>query len=73
MKDSMNIQRQQKTSYENSSAISDNLMESITNFLEKKLKLKVNKEKSAVDRPTRRRFLGFSIVNNDIFIALFIF
>jgi len=35
------------------------VMESITNFLEKKLKLKVNKEKSAVDRPTRRKFLGF--------------
>jgi len=35
-------------------------MESITNFLEKKLKLKVNKEKSAVDRPTRRKFLGFT-------------
>ncbi|WP_276717054.1 group II intron maturase-specific domain-containing protein, partial [Caloranaerobacter azorensis] len=29
-------------------------------FLEKRLKLKVNKEKSAVDRPWRRKFLGFS-------------
>ena len=36
------------------------VMESITNYLEKKLKLKVNKEKSAVDRPTRRKFLGFT-------------
>lgn len=36
------------------------VMESITSFLEKKLKLKVNKEKSAVDRPTRRKFLGFT-------------
>ncbi|MEJ8554489.1 reverse transcriptase domain-containing protein [Tepidibacter sp. Z1-5] len=36
------------------------VMESITKFLEKKLKLKVNKEKSAVDRPTRRKFLGFT-------------
>lgn len=36
------------------------VMESVTNFLEKKLKLKVNKEKSAVDRPTKRKFLGFS-------------
>lgn len=39
------------------------VMESITSFLEKKLKLKVNKEKSAVDRPTRRKFLGFSFYN----------
>lgn len=36
------------------------VMESITNFIEKKLKLKVNKEKSAVDRPWKRKFLGFS-------------
>ncbi|MFC0298527.1 group II intron reverse transcriptase/maturase [Geobacillus jurassicus] len=33
---------------------------SITKYLEKKLKLKVNEEKSAVDRPWRRKFLGFS-------------
>lgn len=39
------------------------VMESITNFLERKLKLKVNKEKSAVDRPIRRKFLGFSFYN----------
>lgn len=36
------------------------VMESITEFIEKKLKLKVNKEKSAVDRPWKRKFLGFS-------------
>src|SRR5699024_4900073 len=34
--------------------------ESITQFIEKKLKLKVNEEKSAVDRPWKRKFLGFS-------------
>jgi len=39
------------------------VMDSITSFLEKKLKLKVNKEKSAVDRPSRRKFLGFSFYN----------
>jgi len=33
---------------------------SITRFLEKKLRLKVNQEKSAVDRPWKRKFLGFS-------------
>lgn len=36
------------------------VMESVTQFIERKLKLKVNKEKSAVDRPWRRKFLGFS-------------
>src|SRR5690625_6325212 len=30
---------------------------SITDFIEKKLKLKVNEEKSAVDRPWKRKFL----------------
>jgi group II intron reverse transcriptase/maturase len=34
--------------------------ESIKLFLETKLKLKVNENKSAVDRPERRKFLGFS-------------
>jgi len=38
----------------------ERVMTSITNFLESKLKLKVNKEKSAVDRPSKRKFLGFS-------------
>lgn len=36
------------------------VMQSITSFLTRKLKLKVNTEKSAVDRPQRRKFLGFS-------------
>lgn len=34
--------------------------DSIQNFIEKKMKLKVNKEKSKVDRPVNRKFLGFS-------------
>ncbi|MCD4840383.1 group II intron reverse transcriptase/maturase, partial [Neobacillus sedimentimangrovi] len=40
------------------------VMNSITNFIEKELKLKVNKEKSAVDRPWKRKFLGFSFTFN---------
>ncbi|MBX3073836.1 group II intron reverse transcriptase/maturase [Candidatus Obscuribacterales bacterium] len=36
------------------------VMQSITMFLARKLKLKVNAEKSAVDRPQKRKFLGFS-------------
>src|SRR6202040_2726080 len=33
---------------------------SVTTFIEDTLKLKVNREKSAVDRPWKRKFLGFS-------------
>jgi RNA-directed DNA polymerase len=36
------------------------VMDSITSFIEGKLKLKVNLKKSAVDRPWKRKFLGFS-------------
>ena len=36
------------------------VMESLTRFLWETLKLKVNPKKSAVDRPWRRKFLGFS-------------
>lgn len=36
------------------------VMESVTSFLTDKLKLKVNLNKSAVDRPSNRKFLGFS-------------
>ncbi len=37
-------------------------MESITRFLEKRLKLKVNRKKSAVGHPTVRKFLGFTFM-----------
>ncbi len=36
------------------------VMESITRFIENKLKLKVNKDKSKVDRPWKIKYLGFS-------------
>ena len=36
-------------------------MESLTRFLAKKLHLAVNKEKSAVDRPWKRKFLGYTM------------
>jgi RNA-directed DNA polymerase len=35
-------------------------MDAITGYLEKKLKLRVNREKSAVARPWTRKFLGYS-------------
>ena len=42
----------------------ERVFKSITDFLEQKLKLKVNKDKSAVDRPSRRKFLGYSMTMN---------
>lgn len=39
------------------------VMESITKFITKKLKLRVNAAKSAVGRPWERKFLGFSFTN----------
>ncbi|MFI8715163.1 group II intron reverse transcriptase/maturase [Brevibacillus brevis] len=41
----------------------ERVKESIQNYLEKVLKLKVNEQKSAVDRPWKRKFLGFSFTN----------
>ena len=38
----------------------EHVKQSITKYLEKKLKLKVNEAKSAVDHPWRRKYLGFS-------------
>jgi RNA-directed DNA polymerase len=39
----------------------ERVLASLTSFLEKKLKLQVNAEKSAVDRPWKRKFLGYSV------------
>lgn len=38
----------------------ERVMENITKFIETKLRLKVNKDKSKVDRPWRIKYLGFS-------------
>ena len=46
--------------YVRSRKAADRVMASITKFIEEKLKLKVNKDKSSVDRPWRLKFLGFS-------------
>jgi RNA-directed DNA polymerase len=40
------------------------VMESTSRFIEKKLRLKVNLEKSAVDRPWNRKYLGFCVTNS---------
>ncbi|MCC5468712.1 group II intron reverse transcriptase/maturase [Pelosinus baikalensis] len=46
--------------YVKSKKSAERVMASITRFIEEKLKLRVNKEKSAVDRPWKLKFLGFS-------------
>ncbi len=46
--------------YVGSQRAGERVMVSITRFVETKLKLKVNREKSAVARPWARQFLGFS-------------
>ncbi len=50
--------------YVKSERAGERIKHSITTFIEKKLKLKVNKEKSAVDRPWKRKLLGFSFTSH---------
>jgi len=47
--------------YVSSERAGERVKESITGFLAKRLRLKVNEEKSAVDRPWKRKFLGYSM------------
>ena len=49
--------------YVKSKKSAERVMKSITEFIEKDLKLKVNKEKSKVDRPWKLKYLGFSFYN----------
>jgi RNA-directed DNA polymerase len=46
--------------YVKSERVGQRVLESIGAFIEKKLRLKLNREKSAVGRPSERKFLGFS-------------
>ena len=46
--------------YVKSKRAGERVMASATKFLEEKLKLRVNRDKSAVDRPWKRKFLGFT-------------
>ena len=47
--------------YVRSRQAGERVMASVTEFLEKRLRLKVNREKSAVARPWERKFLGYSM------------
>lgn len=46
--------------YVKSKRAGERVLKSVTSFLGKELKLKVNQEKSAVGNPTKRKFLGYS-------------
>lgn len=46
--------------YVKSRKAGERVKERVTRYIEGKLKLKVNRDKSAVDRPRRRKFLGIS-------------
>jgi RNA-directed DNA polymerase len=48
--------------YVGSQRAGDRVMASIEQFLDKHLKLKINKAKSAVAKPSARKFLGFSFI-----------
>jgi len=47
--------------YVQSRSAGERVMKSITRFLERRLRLKVNAEKSAVARPWERKFLGYAM------------
>jgi len=47
--------------YVKSQEAGERVMESITRFLDKRLRLKVNRDKSAVGKPWVRKFLGYSM------------
>lgn len=51
--------------YVRSQRAGERVMASVSQFLEKKLKLKVNQGKSAVARPSERKFLGFSFTSGE--------
>jgi RNA-directed DNA polymerase len=51
--------------YVGSERAGQRVMESITQYVEHRLKLRVNREKSAVDRATKRPFLGFGFFYRD--------
>jgi RNA-directed DNA polymerase len=51
--------------YVRSARAGQRVMESVTRFLEDQLRLKVNQQKSAVARPSQRKFLGFSFTSGE--------
>jgi len=56
--------------YVKSKRAGERVLVSMTRFLETRLKLRVNREKSAVDRPWKRSFLGYTVCSRKYNIRL---
>lgn len=56
--------------YVRSQAAGERVLASITRFLEKTLKLRVNREKSGVGRPWQRKFLGYTVCSRKYNVRL---
>jgi RNA-directed DNA polymerase len=52
--------------YVRSQRAGERVMKSVSQFITRKLKLKVNEQKSAVARPGKRKFLSFSFMGSEI-------
>ena len=52
--------------YVRSKRAGERVLDSIERFLGKCLRLKVNREKSAVDRPWKRKFLGYTVTHHRV-------
>jgi RNA-directed DNA polymerase len=50
--------------YVRSKAAGERVLVSLSRYLERQLHLKVNRAKSAVDRPWKRKFLGYTVTNH---------
>lgn len=51
--------------YVHSQRAGERVMASVTHYLERKLKLRVNREKSGVDRAAKRKFLGLRVIGRE--------
>jgi RNA-directed DNA polymerase len=56
--------------YVRSRRAGERVLASMTRFLETRLKLRVNREKSAVDRPWKRTFLGYTVCHRNYNVRL---
>jgi RNA-directed DNA polymerase len=50
--------------YVRSRRAGERVLRSLASFLDRRLRLKVNRGKSAVDRPWKRKFLGYTVTNH---------
>lgn len=56
--------------YVRSQRAGERVLSTMTHFLESRLKLRVNREKSAVDHPWKRSFLGYTVCNRKYNVRL---